>query len=299
MNTSFVQGPLDQAYIDPVELQYSCNDDNNLLDIDNCYLETTHSSGPLTSSSNRSDTTISSTNSMVRCEQYAMHRHYRLINSSREFCEPRTSPIQNARNYSYEHEELNPTDYEQETMDLPDSCLLFPTYNSIDDIKHTPGKSTMHNAVSKSTPNENLIAKKPSRLNRPTVNCCTNVKKLVSKFTKKLRSTKIVSKPTKNETIPQKKLPVQQSNKKQPNHLRPPHQVHNYQHHHKHKQVRYQCPSINQRPIETPRRKADKILYLPKSQPSQFSSHNYDFDNIFESNNNQFKTLGDIVTYFI
>jgi hypothetical protein len=287
------------AYIDPADLHYLGNSDC-WLDIDNCYLETTQQSESAHSPachSHHSNSSVLSTHSLVRCEQYATQRHSRAIRNSPVVCEPRRSPKQSAHYYSYEQEhESLPSDYgAQETMDLPDSCLLFATYNSTDETRYASGEQLIHNAISKSTPNENPVGKKASRLNRPTVNCCTNVKKIVSKFTKKLRATKTASIQLKSSELQatKKSTAVQLAVKAKP-------MVNNqqrFQHQQQHSQ--YPKSSVAAVSIEKPRRKTDRVLYLLKNQPSQFSSNNYELENIFENNNNQFKTLGDIVTYYI
>jgi hypothetical protein len=312
------------------------SDASNWLDVDRFYLQTTqqdeligitHNNSGGDSSSDH-ETTISSTGSVARCEHYTANRHFNGVNTSGEICEPDTSPKSSHGYYSYEVEEQrhHTHNYDHDTISLPmDSCLLFATYNSADhephrdDLEHDDHhhhhhhqaryvssmkqsvQIAVHSAiVAKSTPiDRNVIEKKPSRLTRPTINCSTNVKKFVNKFVKKLRPVKKATIKSKaSDTTPICKRPVNPlAPKKQHVGLRT-HQI-PQQPHHKNKHSSNLCHNLAS--LETPKRKADRILYFPKSQPGQFASNNYELDNIFDSknSNNQFNTLGDIVIHYI
>jgi hypothetical protein len=178
MNKSNNQDVLNQAYICNNEqthyFEFTCAE-QSCLDIDNYFLEMTQPSEP--ASPAFSDLNLYPTEKMMQCEHYAVNRHFYVINNSREFVQPIESPNQCSHHYTAVK------NYSDESLNI--SFLLFATQNleTSNHVENAPVRATTDKAVSK-----------PSKSKKKSANLGSKLKKLVTGFTKKLRSKKASNK---------------------------------------------------------------------------------------------------------
>ena len=283
-NNSNHSDMLNQAYIDPNDLQFSYSSEN-WLDIDNCILENTQ---------NDLDSTLFSTNSLPRCDPCLAEpgAHFLIPDDSDQICEPATFN-------SSLHAINNTTDLSKSSIQhfgndasslLQDSCLLFITQTSeeIAESQKVPrDQFTFVTNLSRKDPTPDNMNFTATKLNRP-VSCCSNAKKLISKFAKRLRMSTKPHKEIRAEKKTNQNLPV---NTSAPTRLS--------------KSSRKSCVSndlnvFNSQAYENILLQ-NRVVFLPTRQGALQSNYDYDYDFTlhFKPECCEFNTLGNFFTYLV